>query len=83
MTQSQQIKTYLSKGNTLTGMEALHMFKCFRLPARVFELNEQGMNIKSEMIYFNKKRFARYFIDKEPWLSDDESFSRYNLSGVK
>lgn len=47
--QSAQIKAALLAGETLTPLDALKRFGCFRLGARIWELrNEQGMNIKTE-----------------------------------
>lgn len=47
--QSAQIKAALLAGETLTPLDALKRFGCFRLGARIWELrNEQGMNIRTE-----------------------------------
>lgn len=47
--QSAQIKAALLAGETLTPLDALKRFGCFRLGARIWELrNEQGMDIRTE-----------------------------------
>lgn len=58
--QIKEISQYLRTGKSLTPLEALHLFGCFRLAARVFELRSRGMNIKTTMVEANDKRFASY-----------------------
>ena len=49
-TQRQKIRMYLEAGLSITGGEALKMFQCARLPARVLELKKDGMSIDSKMV---------------------------------
>ena len=60
MTQTQQILNHLKQGNTLTPIEALNLFGCFRLGARIYDLKDMGYNIETEMVTQNRKTFARY-----------------------
>ena len=47
--QTARIKAALLRGETLTPMDALRRFGCFRLGARIWDLrNEHGMDIKTE-----------------------------------
>ena len=62
ITQIGQIKEHLLAGNSLTPIEALNMFGAFRLSAVVFKLKEQGLNIKTDIISEDNKRFAKYSI---------------------
>jgi hypothetical protein len=62
MTQTQQILKHLEKGNKLTALEALQLFGCFRLAARVQELREVGRDIKSQLVKINGKRIAEYWL---------------------
>ena len=48
----------------ITPLEALTLYGCFRLGARIFELRKEGKKIKTEMIDINGKRVARYSIIK-------------------
>lgn len=41
------ILSYLQKGKSLTAMDALKLFGCFRLAARVSDLKEMGEKIVS------------------------------------
>jgi len=45
MTQKDLILNWLQKGKTITPMEALEKFGCFRLAARIHNLRESGYNI--------------------------------------
>jgi len=67
-TQNAQIKAYLQSGKSLTALDALHQFGCFRLGARIHNLKEQGMNIESKMVQImsggKKKMVARYTLKK-------------------
>jgi hypothetical protein len=47
MNQSKEILDYLKGGNTLTPIEALERFKCFRLAARINDLRDAGYLIKT------------------------------------
>lgn len=47
--QTARIKAALLRGETLTPMDALRRFGCFRLGARIWDLrNKQGMDIRTE-----------------------------------
>jgi len=62
--QEKEIKKYLLTGKSLTQLDALYLFNCFRLGARVYDLKKKGMNIKTEMIEITsggkKKLVAKY-----------------------
>lgn len=54
MTQNQKIANYLNKGKSLTPIEALNKFNCFRLAARISDLKNDGMLIKTKIITVKK-----------------------------
>lgn len=60
MSQETQILSHLKKGKTLTAIEALERFRCFRLAARIASLRNRGWDIQSERVERAGKRFARY-----------------------
>lgn len=66
MNQSEAILSHLRSGKSLTPLEALDLFGCFRLGARVYDLKAQGHDIEMEMVTMNGKSFAKYFIPKKP-----------------
>jgi hypothetical protein len=63
--QNAQILKWLQGGQTLTALEALKHFQCFRLAARIADLKEAGHPILSTMIEVGeeKKRVAQYRIN--------------------
>ena len=63
MSQLTDIKTHLTKGNSLTAMDALEQYDCFRLSARINDLRNEGMNIKTYIMQINNKRIAKYIIE--------------------
>lgn len=55
------IKTWLLEGKSITPIEALREFGCFRLSAVIYVLKyEDNMNIKTEIVNNEGKRFAKY-----------------------
>lgn len=63
--QNKQIKAYLESGRSITPLDALNLFDSFRLSARIFDLrNDYGMDIKSEIVESNGKRYAKYWLNK-------------------
>ena len=64
--QNKQIKAWLESGKSITPLDALNLFGSFRLGARIFDLkNDYWMNIKTEMVEENGKRYARYSLVKD------------------
>jgi len=61
-TQNEQIKAYLSKGKSITPMDALKKFGCFRLSARIKNLRDEGLNISTKYVTKEGKTFASYSI---------------------
>ena len=73
--QNKRIAEYLKTGESITPLEALYQFGCFRLASRINDLKREGLSIKCEMIeitspsvYNGKKIVARYKL-----LKDDHS----------
>ena len=64
MSQEQWILEHLEKGFTITPLEALEKFGCFRLGARIYNLIRQGHDIRSNMVRHGKKHFAQYWLAK-------------------
>jgi hypothetical protein len=62
MTQNDQILDYLKLGKSLTSLEALNAFGCFRLASRINELCKQGYNIVSDRVKDNGKTYSRYYL---------------------
>lgn len=59
--QRKQIKAWLLRGRTITQIEAIEMWKCYRLASRICELRKEGMAIRTDMIPLQDgSNFARY-----------------------
>jgi hypothetical protein len=61
-TQKQQIESYLTKGKSLTPIDALTKFGCFRLAARIADLRNEGLNIATKIVTKKGKSYASYSI---------------------
>ena len=48
-TQCAQIKAHLQSGRSITPLEALDLYGCFRLGARIYDLRKEGMDIERQM----------------------------------
>ena len=61
--QSSKILAYLKAGNGITPIEALNLFGCFRLGARIADIKKMGYNIVTEMVKVGDgKRVAKYHL---------------------
>ena len=66
-TQRANILAHLRAGKSITQLQALHLYGCFRLSAIVFRLREQGFIIRTERIKIRKGTFVgRYELIREP-----------------
>ena len=69
-TQDGNVLQLLKSGQTITPIQALNKFGCFRLAAVVHRLRkEQGWPIHTDIIKHNKKHWAQYSLDqnKDTW----------------
>lgn len=64
--QAKQILNYLLLGCKLNGLEALRLFKCFRLPARIRQIEEEyGIRAERTMIKTESgKHICEYYLTK-------------------
>jgi len=59
--QNKQILSALENGQRLTAIDILYQFQSLRASGRIFDLRQQGYNIKTQMINLgNGKRVAQY-----------------------
>ena len=63
--QCRDILAYLQKGSSITHIDALNMFGCARLSARIWDLRHSGYQIVKEMITNNGKRYAAYRLEED------------------
>ncbi len=62
MTQCKHILNHLNIHGSITAMEALAMYGCFRLAARINDLRNLGYAIHTERVKAVGKEFARYHL---------------------
>jgi hypothetical protein len=64
--QTALIKGWLLNGRSITQLDALNMFGCFRLAARIADLRDQGLSIDTKIVTLqNGKRVAMYISTDE------------------
>tara|TARA_R110000764_G_scaffold157144_1_gene244977 strand:- start:71 stop:304 length:234 start_codon:yes stop_codon:yes gene_type:complete len=71
MTQKEDILTALLAGEKLTPLDALEEFDCLSLAARVYDLRDEGYDVRAETIGHTtkggkRKSYARYYMDAQP-----------------
>jgi hypothetical protein len=59
-TQNEMILAYLKKGKSITPLDALNKFHCFRLAARISDLRNDGLNIATKYVTKEGKNYASY-----------------------
>jgi hypothetical protein len=60
MSQTQQILNHLKQAKPLTGLEALDTYGCFRLAARVQDIENMGYVVSRRNIKVGGKRVTEY-----------------------
>jgi hypothetical protein len=60
ISQTLNIQRHLAAGGSLTPIDALKLFGCFRLGARIYDLKRGGWKIAKSTVERNGKRFAQY-----------------------
>ena len=61
--QTDRILDYLLTGKSITPLEALDMFKCFRLGARIADIKARGYIVYSEFVSTpSQKKVKRYHL---------------------
>ena len=63
--QTKKIAEHLMSGKSITPIEALNKYGCFRLGARIHDLkHKQGFSIETKTVENEGKRFAEYSLMK-------------------
>lgn len=60
MSQLNQIRSDLDKGKSITAIDALNKYRCFRLAARINDLRNTGYPVDVIIVKSEGKRFAKY-----------------------
>lgn len=64
MTHTETILAHLLSGRSITPIDALRDYGCFRLAARVKEIREAGYEVKTIMEGEGAKKWARYTLTR-------------------
>lgn len=64
-TQCTMILKDLAKGKTITALDALNRYQCFRLASRIFDLRQEGWKIEKKAVVKNGRSYAAYFIPQK------------------
>jgi len=64
MSQNNDILRHLKAGNSITPIDALNLFGCFRLAARIYELRTKGHLIDTVDVRSGNKIFAAYKLNE-------------------
>ncbi len=63
--QTKRIKKHLESGKTITPVQALSQYGCFRLSARIYDLRyKHKMNIDMKLVSESGHRYAQYRLIK-------------------
>ena len=66
-TQAERILSHLLAGGSITALEALDLYNCSRLAARIGDIRAMGYSVHSEMVAIDSgKRVARYRLGETP-----------------
>ena len=57
-----KLENWLVSGKPITPMQAINMWKCTRLAARINDLRKLGYKIITISTSANGKRFAKYYL---------------------
>lgn len=61
--QTSRILEWMLFGNSITPLEALNRFGCFRLGARISDIKALGYDVKSEFVTTpSEKKVKRYYL---------------------
>jgi hypothetical protein len=56
------LRKHLKSGKSIAPLQALNNFGIYRLAARISDLRNDGMRIKTEMIHLGNVKFAKYYL---------------------
>lgn len=64
LSQELQILRDLNRGKRITPLDALKNYGCFRLGARIWDIEQRGYTVSRKIVSRNGKRFAEYWLPK-------------------
>ena len=70
-TQIDIVRAHLMTGATITTWDAYRLYQITCLAQRIYNLRSSGLDIQSEIVTHNEKRFSIYWLDKQTLLNAD------------
>tara|TARA_R100000700_G_C3070013_1_gene80670 strand:+ start:283 stop:564 length:282 start_codon:yes stop_codon:yes gene_type:complete len=68
MTQTEGILAWLKDGKSITALDALEQFQCFRLAARIADIRAQGYTVHTDMVKTRTgKKVASYSLGESTY----------------
>lgn len=65
-TQEANILAHLESGRAITPLDALNLYKCFRLGGRIYDLKKRGYKIEKKMVQTpGGAHVASYFLERK------------------
>ena len=64
MTQTETILAHLQSGGSITPIDALREYGCFRLAARIKDIRDSGHQVHTDIETDGEKRWARYSLGR-------------------
>ena len=65
LSQTERIRKHLQSGRSITPLQALNLYRCMRLGARIYDLKRQGLNISSHLVRRGRMQYAEYSLKKQ------------------
>ena len=60
LSQCEKILIHLQTGKSISPVQALNLYSCFRLSARIYDLKKPGFDIDSRLVHENGVQYAEY-----------------------
>jgi len=60
--QNERILAYLKSGKAITQQDAIELFDCYRLSARIADLRKKGYAIKTNNVFKGSIHYAKYYL---------------------
>ena len=60
LSQCERILIHFQSGKTINPLQALKLYGCFRLGARIYDLKQAGFDIDSRLVHENGVQYAEY-----------------------
>ena len=60
LSQCERILIHLQSGKTINPLQALDLYGCLRLGARIYDLKRAGFDIDSRLVHENGVQYAEY-----------------------